>query len=137
MTVRFGILAVAIAGLALSVQEADAGPRKKPVDPRLQGVALGVRAASKVGYFALRDWRWSGSGRYYGVTKGGAYAFATIGCMAVAPMVGTAVVRRPLTYREAHVMMGGCVIPVVGGWLVNAAYEANPHWERFDRPRRR
>jgi hypothetical protein len=27
----------------------------------------------------------------------------------------------PLTYREAHILIGGCVIPIVGGWLVDWA----------------
>ena len=37
-------------------------------------------------------------------------------------MVGTLVLNRPLTYREAHTLIGSCVIPIVGGWLVDQAY---------------
>jgi hypothetical protein len=44
-------------------------------------------------------------------------------------MVATVVLGRPLTQREAHVMIGSCVVPIVGGWLVNEAYEAHPEWE--------
>ena len=36
---------------------------------------------------------------------------------------------RELTFREAHVLAGNCVLPIIGGLLVNAAYNANPHWE--------
>ncbi len=45
----------------------------------------------------------------------------TIGCMAVAPIVGTVVLNRPLTLREGQVLAGSCVVPIIGGWLVNAA----------------
>ena len=49
--------------------------------------------------------------------------------MAVSPMVATMVVNRPLTMREAHVLVASCVLPIVGGWLVNEAYDAHPEWE--------
>jgi hypothetical protein len=38
------------------------------------------------------------------------------------------VLNRPLTYREAHILIGGCVIPIVGGWLVDQAYENHILW---------
>ena len=34
--------------------------------------------------------------------------------------------------REAHVLVGSCVIPIVGGWLVNEAYDAHPEWDAGD-----
>jgi len=54
------------------------------------------------------------------ISEFGAYADTTIGCMAVAPV--PAVVDRPLTIREAHVLFAPCLLPVVGGWLVNETY---------------
>ncbi len=42
--------------------------------------------------------------------------------MATAPMVATVALNRPLKYREAHILIGSCLIPFVGGWLVNEAY---------------
>jgi hypothetical protein len=39
----------------------------------------------------------------------------------VYPMVGTVVLNRPLTPREAYVGMAGWVVPFIGGWLVDAA----------------
>jgi hypothetical protein len=50
----------------------------------------------------------------------------TIGCAATAPMVATVALNRPLKYREAHILIGSCVIPIIGGWLVNEAY--NEGW---------
>lgn len=41
---------------------------------------------------------------------------------------------RPLTCREAHVMIAGCVIPIIGGWLVDQAYEHHVLWAP-DEPR--
>ena len=43
-------------------------------------------------------------------------------------MVGTVVLNRPLTYREAHILIADCVIPFVGGWLVNEAYNSGALW---------
>ncbi len=35
----------------------------------------------------------------------------TLGCMATAPIVATALLNRPLKYREAHILIGSCLIP--------------------------
>ena len=40
---------------------------------------------------------------------------------------------RPLTYREAHILIGSCVIPIVGGWLVNEAYNHHVLWAPDER----
>ena len=137
---QVGVLAAALAAFALLCQGAEAGGRKHRIDPRVKAAGIVTGAAATVTYLSLNDWRWFGGWdkrRANGLTSGGAYVLTTVGCVAVAPMVATAFVRRPLTYREAHVLAGGCVIPIIGGWLVNAAYNANPHWDSFDAPRRR
>lgn len=36
---------------------------------------------------------------------------------------------RQLTCREAHMVVWGCMIPVVGAYLVNAGFSAHPEWE--------
>jgi hypothetical protein len=51
-----------------------------------------------------------------------------MGCAALSPIVATAVINRPLTYREAHIMIADCLIPIVGGWLVNEAYNQHILW---------
>ncbi len=50
------------------------------------------------------------------------------GCAALSPIVATAVLNRPLTYREAHILIGGRIIPIVGGWLTDQAYENHIFW---------
>jgi hypothetical protein len=121
-------LAVVVAALAMLVQSADAGSRR---DKRLVAASVVTGAAATVAYFSITDWRWR-NWNYRtssGLTAGGAYIATTVGCMAASPIIGTLVVNRPLTAREVHTMMGGCVIPIIGGLLVDAAYEANPQWE--------
>ena len=134
---QVGIFTVAIAALALLCQSADAGGRSHRIDKRVKAAGIVTGAAATVGYLSLNNWelfsRWD-TQRSHGLTTGGAYALTTVGCMAVAPMVGTAFARRPLTHREAHVLLGSCVVPIIGGWLVNAAYDAHPEWDRFDAP---
>jgi hypothetical protein len=48
-------------------------------------------------------------------------------------MLASAIEGRELTLREAGVLFGSCVVPIVGGLLVNAAWDANPQWERFEK----
>ncbi len=121
-------LAVACAmAFAFTGQAANAGSRHH-VDKRVKVVALGVGAAAVATGFAINDWKWkwdNGSG----LTSLAAWGATTIGCAAVSPMVATVVLKRPLTNREAGVLLGSCVVPIVGGWLVNEAYDAHPEWE--------
>lgn len=42
------------------------------------------------------------------------------GCIALYPIIGTLVLNRLLTPREAYVGMAECVVPVIGGWFVDA-----------------
>jgi hypothetical protein len=44
-------------------------------------------------------------------------------------MVAIMVLNLPLTTREGHVVFTNCLLPFVGGWLVNAAYDAHLEWE--------
>jgi hypothetical protein len=123
MNKKLSVFAAVIAASAFFCQGADAR------DVRLKVVQVGVGAASTAGYFAIGGWKWD-SWRYgSGFTRLGAGVVTTMGCAAVTPMVATVVLNRPLTMREGHVVIADCVIPFVGGWLVNAAYDAHPEWE--------
>jgi hypothetical protein len=79
-------------------------------------------------YFGLRDWSWRHP-KNAKVSDGGATVITTFGCMALSPIVSTVVLQRELTMREAYAMTGDCIIPFVGGWLVNQAFDAHPEWE--------
>lgn len=128
----FALAAAVIAAFALTMPTADAGGRRT-VDKRIKVVAIGAGVASTAAFFALNDWKWKWQdGREF--TRLGAYAATTMGCAAISPMVATVVVNRPLTQREGHVLIGSCVVPLVGGWLVNEAYNAHPEWEAAPAP---
>jgi hypothetical protein len=47
------------------------------------------------------------------------------------------VLNRPLKYREAHILVGSCVIPIIGGWLVNEAYNNGILWAPDEEPVRK
>ena len=63
--------------------------------------------------------------KYYGLT--------TVGCFALSPIIGGLLVshneRRELKSSEVFMMLGDCVLPIVGGWIAKAAFDANPHWD--------
>jgi hypothetical protein len=120
------------AGLAVAVccQTAQAGSRRHhESDPRLIATGIAVGAGTTAGFFALRDWRLNGNGRRHGLTTAGAVVATTAACMAISPIVATVAVQRELTFREAYAMTADCLIPFVGAWLVNKAFDAHPEWE--------
>lgn len=122
------LAAACIAAIAFSVQAADAGMLRH-VDKRVTVVALGAGAASTAAYFAINKWKFNGWDNGSGLSRLGAWGVTTLGCAAVSPMVATVVLKRELTSREAGILIGSCVVPIIGGWLVNQAYEAHPEWE--------
>jgi len=127
MNRKLAIFAAVIAAFAFTAQAADAGSRKH-VSKQLRAVSIGVGAASTAAFFALNDWHWKWDSGRHGITSLGAWGATTLGCAAVSPIVATAVLGRPLKYREAHILIGSCVIPIVGGWLVNEAYDHHVLW---------
>jgi len=93
-------------------------------DVRLTVVSTAVGLGATAGYFAMRK-----EPIAYRVPTGAAYGLTTIGCAAAFPIIGTLVVQRALTTREVYVGMANCAIPVVGGWLVEAAFRGQPWYE--------
>jgi uncharacterized membrane protein YidH (DUF202 family) len=130
MTRKFAIVAAMLAAFAFTVQSADAHGRHHHhhVGKRLTAVAITVGAASTATYFAINNWHTSGWNNSSGLTRLGAWGITTVGCAAVSPIVATVVLKRQLSYREAHILVGSCVIPIIGGWLVNEAYNAHILW---------
>lgn len=119
------MLAAAVAVFVLTSQSADAHWRHKKVSKPVVATAIGAGVVSTVTYWSILDWSWHKHTNSY---KWGAWGATTAGCVALSPIVATALKKAPLTYREAHVLVGSCIVPIVGGWLVNAAYDANPQW---------
>jgi len=130
---KFAAVAGILAAFVFTCQGAQAGHR---IDKRLTAVSIGVGAASSAAYFAINDWRWKWNNTH-GLTSLGAWGLTTIGCAALSPMVATVVLNRPLTMREGHILIASCVLPIVGGWLVNEAYNAHPEWDPEAKPVRK
>jgi hypothetical protein len=124
------VLTMACAAMAVSCQTGNANPsRKHETDPRLTATSFGVGTAGTVGFFALRNWQLHKHGRLNGLGVNGAAVVTTAGCLALSPIVGTLVVQRELTFREAYGLTADCVVPFIGSWLVNKAFDAHPEWE--------
>ena len=123
---RVAVFGSLVAATLLAVQPAQAEdsfflPRHPKVDARVATTSLGVGLAATGIYFAVKD----GHG-----VDWGAWGATTFGCMVLSPMIAAAFVpERELTTREVLVMQGSCLIPIVGGFLVNALFDANPQWE--------
>jgi hypothetical protein len=122
------LAAAVIAAFALTVQAANAGSGRHHVKKEIKAAAIVTGAAATVTFFAINDWKWKWNNSS-ALTSLGAYTATTIACAAASPMLATALLKRPLTNREAGILAGSCVLPIVGGWLVNEAYNAHPEWE--------
>ena len=130
MTRALSVLAVVCVASALLCQTADARLlRKNQTDPRLSAASFGVGIATTAGFFALRNWQLHNKGRLNGLGVNGAAVATTGACLALSPIVGTLMVQRELTFREAYALTADCIIPFIGGWLVNRAFDAHPEWE--------
>ncbi len=61
------------------------------------------------------------------------YGLTTVGCFALTPIIGGALVslneRRELRSSEVFMMTADCLVPIIGGWIAKAAFDANPHWD--------
>jgi hypothetical protein len=124
--------ALAALGLFAQVSTADAhllGRRS----PSVTAAQLAVGIASTATFWALTHrrhhhvhigsrtfWKW------YGLTS--------VGCMALTPMVGAALVghneHRELRSSEVFMMVGDCVVPILGGLFWQAMFDAHPEWDR-------
>jgi hypothetical protein len=103
--------------------------RHPRVDQRVAVTGLAAAVVGTATYFSLAH-RHGHHGVNWGV-----WGATTVGCMVLSPIVASAMVpERPLTGREVAVLEGSCIVPIVGGLLVNAIYDANPQWEAPARP---
>lgn len=129
MRKRLLAVAVVAASLAFSAVAQAGSPSRLLTgqkDRRVAVSSLAVGAAATAGYFWLRhDYRHHNGS----VTPTAAYVGVSIACAAASPIVGTIVAQRPMTQREVWVMTGSCVVPVIGGLVMNAVFDAHPEWE--------
>ena len=61
------------------------------------------------------------------------FGLTTVGCFALTPIIGGALVslneHRELRSSEVFMMVGDCVLPIIGGLIMKAAFDANPQWD--------
>jgi hypothetical protein len=98
-------------------------------DPRLTGAGIGIGIASTGASYAMTHKHGVPPTRI--ASPGVAFAVTSFGCAVVYPIIGTILVHRELTPREAYTGIAGCVIPFVGAWLVD---QALPHTAWYDGP---
>jgi hypothetical protein len=133
---RKSAVVAAVAAIVFFVQAADAKVHKR-VDPTIDAVSTGVGAGWTAGYFAINHWNWKWNAAAAGISNAGAIVGTTMGCVVTSPMVATVLLNRPLKYREAHILIADCLIPFVGGWLVNEAYNKGWLWAPDEKPVRK
>lgn len=134
MNQKFVLFAAAVAAFALLGQNAQAQPNKlehslNPFAGPINTAGTLAGAASTAIYFGINNWKWKWDKNVAHISDVGAITITTIGCMAAAPMIATALADRPLTYREAGELVVGCAIPIIGPLIVDALYDAHPEWE--------
>jgi hypothetical protein len=127
------VVAAAVAAVAVGQVVPANAAEKKPYDPTFDAVSIGVGAAATAGYFALGHWRLKYENVNH-ISAAGAWAITTMGCAAISPMVATVVLKRPLTMREGDSLIASCLIPFIGGWLVDQAFDAHPEWDPDYKP---
>jgi hypothetical protein len=61
------------------------------------------------------------------------YGLTTVGCFALSPIIAGGLVslneQRELRSSEVFMMIGDCVLPIIGGLIAKAAFDANPQWD--------
>jgi hypothetical protein len=87
-------------------------------DPRLTGVGIAIGAGAGAASWELT--RKHGTPYVRHVSYGAAYGVTTFACAVLYPIVGTIVINRMLTPREAYTGIADCVVPIIGGWIVDA-----------------
>jgi hypothetical protein len=133
MSRKFVVLAAVLAAVIFASHPAGAQQRK-PINPTIDATNFWVGGAWTAVFFGINhfDAKWNTA--HAGMTALSAGVLTTGGCVATAPMVASAVLARPLTYREAYMLVGSCVIPIVGGWLVNEAFNNGWMWAPDEKP---
>ncbi|MBV9954337.1 MAG: hypothetical protein JOZ70_03710 [Pseudolabrys sp.] len=125
MKKSIAMVAAAVAATAFTVSAADAHGHKRVRDDRAaltssvvsgvsQGVAWGIHSSQRaVSHTTAAHW--------------GVWGWGVAGCLIASPIVTTIVLNRPLTTREVLVGSGNCVVPIIGGLVVDAVLA--PAWE--------
>jgi hypothetical protein len=86
-------------------------------DPRLAVGGIAIGAGTTVASYYMTKKHGYPPHRFSSV--GAAMAVTTYACAVVTPFVGTVLLNRMLTPREMYIGVGDCIVPFIGGWLVD------------------
>lgn len=118
-------------GLQSHAVRADENPLWKLLfgheDPRLTATGIGLGIASTGATYALTHKH--GVPAVRAASPAVAFGVTTFGCMVLYPIIGTIALHRELTPREAYSGILGCVVPFIGGWIVD---QTLPHTAWYD-----
>jgi hypothetical protein len=133
------VLVAVVAMQSQSVRAQDATPNWNWIygrqDPKLFVTGVVVGAGATAAYWGLRQGKFhtlNGTRRVsqHNITQLGAYAVTTVWCASAFPIIGTLVMQRALTTREVYTGMANCVVPILGGWAVEAMYHGQAWYEK-------
>ncbi|MFZ3350408.1 MAG: hypothetical protein WA268_06010 [Xanthobacteraceae bacterium] len=96
-------------------------------DPRLTATGIGLGIATTGASYALTHKH--GVPAVRTTSAGVAFGVTTFGCMVLYPIIGTIAVHRELTPREAYSGIAGCIIPFIGGWIVDQTLPHDPWYD--------
>ncbi len=128
-------LATAVATLGLVAQATTANAfllrdRSPNVVAGQLVAGLGMTAAY---YSAICNRNFSRCARFTSTRALQWYGATTVGCIALSPIIGGLLVshneKRELRSSEVFMMTADCIVPFIGGWVMKAAFDANPHWD--------
>jgi len=128
-------LATAVATFGLVAQASTANAfLLKDRSPNVQAgqiiAGLGMTAAY---YSAICNSNFSRCARFTSARSLHWYGLTTVGCFALSPIIGGALVsmneKRELRSSEVFMMLGDCMVPIIGGWIMKAAFDAHPEWD--------
>lgn len=135
--------AMAALGLFAQVSTADAGLLGRR-SPSVTASQLIVGAGMSAVYFTqtCRGANFNNCARFGSARSLKWFGLTTVGCMALTPIVGAALVshyeHRELRSSEVFMMAGDCVVPILGGLFWQAMFDAHPEWDAgTGRPTRR
>jgi len=103
-------------------------------DPRLFWSGVVVGAGTGVASYYMTKKHGNPAVRH--VSYGTAYGVTSFACAVVYPIVGTIALNRPLTPREMYDGVGDCVVPFIGGMIVDAILPHDPWTDGTPPPKR-
>ena len=91
-------------------------------------------AGMTAAYFALNcNHNFSHCHKFTSATSLKWYGLTTVGCFALSPIIAGGLVslneHRELRSSEVFMMTADCVVPILGGLIMRAAFDAHPEWD--------